>query len=32
MLTNRIHLVAKRSKFGLRPVIHDIIMEAAFAG
>ena len=32
MLTNRVHLVAKRSKFGLRPVVHDAIMEAAFAG
>jgi len=32
MLTNRVHLVAKRSKFGLRPVVHDFIMEAAFAG
>jgi len=32
MLTNRAHLVAKRSKFGLRPVVHDHIMDAAFAG
>jgi CubicO group peptidase (beta-lactamase class C family) len=32
MLTNRLHLVAKRSKFGLRPAVHDAIMEAAFAG
>jgi CubicO group peptidase (beta-lactamase class C family) len=32
MLTNRVHLVAKRSKFGLRPEVHDFIMEAAFAG
>jgi CubicO group peptidase (beta-lactamase class C family) len=32
ILTNRVHLVAKRSKFGLRPVVHDTIMEAAFAG
>jgi CubicO group peptidase (beta-lactamase class C family) len=32
MLTNRMHLVAKRSKFALRPVIHDAILEAAFAG
>ena len=32
MLTNRLHLVSKRSKFGLRPVVHDAIMEAAFAG
>ena len=28
MLTNRVHLVAKRSKFGLRPVVHDLILEA----
>ncbi len=28
MLTNRVHLVAKRSKFGLRPVVHDLVMEA----
>jgi CubicO group peptidase (beta-lactamase class C family) len=32
MLTNRVHLVAKRSKFGLRPVVHDAIMDAAFSG
>ena len=28
MLTNRIHLVAKRSKFTLRAEIHDLIREA----
>ena len=28
MLTNRIHLVAKRSKFALRAEIHDLIREA----
>ena len=28
MLTNRVHLVAKRSKFGLRPIVHDLIREA----
>lgn len=28
MLTNRVHTVAKRSRFALRPVIHDLIMEA----
>ena len=28
MLTNRIHLVAKRSKFTLRPLVHDLIREA----
>ena len=28
MLTNRIHQVAKRSRFDLRPTIHDAILEA----
>jgi CubicO group peptidase (beta-lactamase class C family) len=28
MLTNRVHLVAKRSKFALRPEVHDLIREA----
>jgi CubicO group peptidase (beta-lactamase class C family) len=28
MLTNRIHLVAKRSKFTLRAEIHDLVREA----
>ncbi len=28
MLTHRVHLVAKRSKFTLRPRIHDLIREA----
>ncbi len=28
MLTNRVHLVAKKSNFTLRPVIHDLIIEA----
>ncbi|MBM4381898.1 MAG: serine hydrolase [Deltaproteobacteria bacterium] len=28
MLTNRIHLVAKRSKFALRAEIHDLVREA----
>jgi len=32
LLTNRVHLVAKRSKFGLRPVVHDLIREAFAAG
>jgi CubicO group peptidase (beta-lactamase class C family) len=32
MLTNRVHLVAKRSKFGLRPIVHDHVMDAAFSG
>jgi len=31
MLTNRVHLIAKRSQFGLRPIVHDFIMDAAFA-
>jgi CubicO group peptidase (beta-lactamase class C family) len=32
MLTNRIHQVAKRSRFELRPKIHDAILEAFTAG
>ncbi len=32
MLTNRVHQVAKRSRFGLRPTIHDHILEAFSAG
>jgi CubicO group peptidase (beta-lactamase class C family) len=32
MLTNRVHLVAKRSKFALRPVVHDAILEAVQSG
>ncbi len=32
MLTNRIHLVAKRSQFALRPIVHDLIREAFDAG
>jgi CubicO group peptidase (beta-lactamase class C family) len=32
MLTNRVHLVAKRSKFTLRPLIHDLVMESLLAG
>jgi CubicO group peptidase (beta-lactamase class C family) len=31
MLTNRVHLVAKRSKFALRAVVHDLVMEAFVA-
>jgi hypothetical protein len=27
MLTNRVHLVAKRSRFELRAEIHDLIRE-----
>ena len=32
MLTNRIHQVVKRSKFSLRPKIHDAIVDAFAAG
>ncbi len=32
MLTNRVHLVAKRSPFKLRPQVHDLIHEAFAAG
>ena len=32
MLTNRIHQVVKRSKFALRPKIHDAIVDAFTAG
>lgn len=28
MLTNRLHLVARRSRFELRPKVHDLIIEA----
>ena len=28
ILTNRVHLIAKKSKFGLRATIHDLIREA----
>ena len=31
MLTNRVHLVAKRSPFKLRPVVHDLILESFLA-
>ncbi len=31
LLTNRIHLVAKRSQYRLRPLIHDLVMEAFLA-
>ena len=31
MLTNRVHLVAKRSRFELRPVVHDLILESFLA-
>jgi len=32
MLTNRIHQVAKRSRFELRPKVHDAILEGLLAG
>jgi CubicO group peptidase (beta-lactamase class C family) len=28
LLTNRVHLVAKKSRFALRPIVHDLIVEA----
>jgi CubicO group peptidase (beta-lactamase class C family) len=31
MLTNRVHLVAKRSPFKLRPLVHDLLMESFLA-
>jgi CubicO group peptidase (beta-lactamase class C family) len=32
MLTNRVHLIAKKSKFTLRPIVHDAIMDAFASG
>ena len=32
LLTNRVHLIAKKSRFGLRPIVHDAIIEAFEAG
>jgi CubicO group peptidase (beta-lactamase class C family) len=32
VLTNRVHLIAKKSRFGLRPIVHDAIIEAFEAG
>ena len=32
MLTNRVHLIAKKSRFELRPVVHDFVMDAFAAG
>ncbi len=32
MLTNRVHLVAKKSRFALRPEVHDLVLEAFLAG
>lgn len=31
LLTNRIHPIAKRSQFKLRPLLHDLVMEAFLA-
>lgn len=31
MLTNRIHLVAKRSQYKLRPLVHDLLLESFLA-
>jgi hypothetical protein len=28
MLTNRVHQIAKRSRFELRPLVHDLILDA----
>ncbi len=32
MLTNRVHLIAKKSRFELRPIVHDFVMNAFAAG
>lgn len=32
MLTNRVHLIAKKSRFELRPAVHDFVMDAFAAG
>lgn len=32
LLTNRLHLVTKRSRFGLRPIVHDSVLDAFAAG
>ncbi len=32
MLTNRVHQIAKKSPFELRPIVHDFIMDAFLAG
>jgi CubicO group peptidase (beta-lactamase class C family) len=31
LLTNRVHLFAKRSRFALRPLVHDLVLEAFLA-
>ena len=32
MLTNRVHLIAKKSRFELRPIVHDFVMDAFASG
>ena len=32
LLTNRVHLISKKSRFTLRPLVHDLIIEAFEAG
>jgi CubicO group peptidase (beta-lactamase class C family) len=32
MLTNRVHLISKRSRFDLRPVVHDFLLDAFESG
>ncbi|MBW1885313.1 MAG: serine hydrolase, partial [Deltaproteobacteria bacterium] len=32
LLTNRVHLIAKRSRFDLRPKVHDFIIDAFTSG
>jgi len=32
MLTNRIHLISKKSGFGLRPIVHDHLLDAFLSG
>ena len=31
LLSNRVHLIAKKSRFELRPEVHDLIWEAFLA-
>jgi hypothetical protein len=31
LLANRVHLLAKKSGFALRPLLHDLVMEAFLA-
>ncbi len=32
LLTNRVHLVAKKSRFELRPIVHDHVIDAFLSG